>query len=301
MSAEAREAVWRSSTLAGAARFVLLAVADHHNAQKGYAWPSRQRLAEMVNCAPRSVPRALREAIDAGELEVIERPGHLSFYVIRLPGVTAATPVYDAAGELAAMTLELPLPLPGGDTSSPPVPTRGDETAPPGVTPRAEGGDTSCRTGDTSSPEPKNPQEPEESGGDTSPPVTPRHPSAELGHVDLAALAARLVRSRPDEIPAMIDGLGAYGPDRLAAGLTAMADRSAGRPLFTWPSELRTALVAELGPSSRPAGAGRPSPLAEPCPHCESRTGQLYDPATNTAGPCPVCRPTARRRLETVR
>lgn len=64
MSHEWRERVWDNDEVHGAARMVLLCIADHANAQ-GHAWPTRARIARRTGLDPKTVYVALL-ALEAG-------------------------------------------------------------------------------------------------------------------------------------------------------------------------------------------------------------------------------------------
>ena len=93
MSIEVMNAVWKHSKAEGRARLVLLAIADHQG-EIG-AWPSIERLAEMVNASPRSVQRDIQILQAMGELTVevqnapIRNQYKSNLYWVNLPGVTA--------------------------------------------------------------------------------------------------------------------------------------------------------------------------------------------------------------------
>lgn len=75
MSHAATSAVWARSQAKGAARLVLLAIADHHNANDGRCDPGVKRLAAFAAVDTRTVRRALVELVDLGELEVVAGAG----------------------------------------------------------------------------------------------------------------------------------------------------------------------------------------------------------------------------------
>lgn len=93
MSIEIMNAVWKHSKAEGRARLVLLAIADHQG-EIG-AWPSIDRLAEMVNASARSVQRDIQILQALGELTVeiqnapIRNQYKSNLYWVTLPGVTA--------------------------------------------------------------------------------------------------------------------------------------------------------------------------------------------------------------------
>lgn len=73
MSIEAYGRVWKYSRARGTARVVLLAIADHANAEGGNAYPSVRRIAEMANVCQRSVQNALASLRESGELVAVAR------------------------------------------------------------------------------------------------------------------------------------------------------------------------------------------------------------------------------------
>lgn len=93
MSIEIMNAVWKHSKAEGRARLVLLAIADHQG-EIG-AWPSLERLAEMVNASVRSVQRDIAILEAMGELRVERQNAPTStqyksnLYWVTVAGVTA--------------------------------------------------------------------------------------------------------------------------------------------------------------------------------------------------------------------
>ena len=69
MSIQANNMVWERSLARGRARLVLLAIADHADAD-GRAWPSFARLAERCRMHRSGVTRSVRHLIEIGELVV---------------------------------------------------------------------------------------------------------------------------------------------------------------------------------------------------------------------------------------
>lgn len=121
MSIEVMNSVWKYSKADGRARLVLLAIADHQG-ELG-AWPSLERLAEMVNASTRSVQRDIQILEALGELRVERQNAPTgnqyksNLYWVTLAGVTNAT-----------------------ENAS------GVTNAPSGVTNATLRGDSSCRT-----------------------------------------------------------------------------------------------------------------------------------------------------------
>jgi hypothetical protein len=70
MSVKAMSWVWEHSGATGAARLVLLALADHAGADGGDAFPSVARLAERTKLTERGVRKALRCLVDSAEIVV---------------------------------------------------------------------------------------------------------------------------------------------------------------------------------------------------------------------------------------
>jgi hypothetical protein len=133
MSAEEVRKVLDHSRARGAARMLLVVLAEHTNGRRGdgVAWPSIGRLAEETGLSRRSVFRALAELEALGEITVVVRGG----------------------GRRGSNRYRLTLPR--GDRTSP-----GDAVS-SGVTSRHLGGDTASPRGVTSwHPEPE--VEPEE-------------------------------------------------------------------------------------------------------------------------------------------
>ena len=71
MSIEIMSKVFSQSKAKGAARLVLLAIAEHCD-DNGVCWPSISRLARYCNVEPRSVQRSISQLIKLGELERLE-------------------------------------------------------------------------------------------------------------------------------------------------------------------------------------------------------------------------------------
>lgn len=73
MTVQDMATVFERSTSSGNTRLVLLAIANHHG-ERG-AWPSVDRLASEANVSRRTVQRAIAEAVEIGELEVLANEG----------------------------------------------------------------------------------------------------------------------------------------------------------------------------------------------------------------------------------
>lgn len=85
MSVHAVTAVWNHSQQTGSALLMLLAIADHANAD-GVCWPSIPRLAAMVRVSERQAKRLILQLQESGELEIESRRGrgHTNFYYVTL-------------------------------------------------------------------------------------------------------------------------------------------------------------------------------------------------------------------------
>lgn len=73
--------VWRYSSQSGTKLLAMLALADWTN-EEGYAYPSYERLAEKLRCSRRYAIEVCQELAEAGELEIVERPGHSNLFRI---------------------------------------------------------------------------------------------------------------------------------------------------------------------------------------------------------------------------
>lgn len=73
--------VWKYSSQSGTKLLAMLALADWTN-EDGYAFPSYERLADKLRCSKRNAIRVCQELAEAGELEIIERPGHSNLFRI---------------------------------------------------------------------------------------------------------------------------------------------------------------------------------------------------------------------------
>lgn len=75
MSVKAIGWVWDNSQSEGAARLVLLAIADCANASGGDAWPSVAELCRKTRLSERGVQKAIRKLTEVGELRVMRNTG----------------------------------------------------------------------------------------------------------------------------------------------------------------------------------------------------------------------------------
>ena len=86
MSVRIMSQVWDApSTLAGANRFVLMALADHAN-DEGVCWPGLTRIASKTALTERQVRYSLRQLEEMGYLITEPRTGQTSFYRIVIGG-----------------------------------------------------------------------------------------------------------------------------------------------------------------------------------------------------------------------
>ncbi|MBK8050069.1 MAG: helix-turn-helix domain-containing protein [Anaerolineales bacterium] len=74
MSNKVRCRVWENSNQCGAARLLLLALAEHAN-DDGVCWPSISRLAKYSNVSERQTQRILKKLVADGEVELTVRTG----------------------------------------------------------------------------------------------------------------------------------------------------------------------------------------------------------------------------------
>jgi len=79
MSIEALNWAWEQPVAKAANKLVLLALADHSNAD-GECWPSMKRIAERSDISPRHVSRAINELVDLGLVEKANRRRHSGQY-----------------------------------------------------------------------------------------------------------------------------------------------------------------------------------------------------------------------------
>lgn len=85
----------------GAARIVLLVIAEHANAATGECWPSEARIARRAGVHPATVRRCIRELETAGLVAVDRTPGKVNRYLMLVdpaPIATAVDPVHRARG-----------------------------------------------------------------------------------------------------------------------------------------------------------------------------------------------------------
>jgi DNA-binding transcriptional ArsR family regulator len=75
MSIEALNWAWEQPVAKAATKLVLLALADHSNAD-GECWPSMKRVAERSDISPRHVSRAVDELVELGLVEKANRRRH---------------------------------------------------------------------------------------------------------------------------------------------------------------------------------------------------------------------------------
>ncbi|MBW1597234.1 helix-turn-helix domain-containing protein [Streptomyces sp. JJ38] len=105
MSIDAREWVWRHSSSRGAARLVLLSIADRVADEQCIAWASLASLADRANASKSTVRDALDRLLGDGELEQLDDlVGPQRSTVYRLP--LAAKAVAQAAREQRSDELE---------------------------------------------------------------------------------------------------------------------------------------------------------------------------------------------------
>jgi len=72
MSAEAREWVWEHSSGRGAARLVMLSIADRVPDEQCIAWASLSSLAKRTRASVSTVGEAIGRLVAAGELEQLD-------------------------------------------------------------------------------------------------------------------------------------------------------------------------------------------------------------------------------------
>lgn len=72
------------------AKLVLLGIADKYNEDRGYAWPSVQRLADMADCTERTVNRKISLLADVGLIQILHNPPQTNRYY--LPTLTSCHP-----------------------------------------------------------------------------------------------------------------------------------------------------------------------------------------------------------------
>ena len=72
------------------AKLVLLGIADKYNEDRGYAWPSVERLAEMADCTERTVNRKIVMLAELGLVQILRNPPQTNRYF--LPTLTNCHP-----------------------------------------------------------------------------------------------------------------------------------------------------------------------------------------------------------------
>ena len=179
MSNAALNAVWSGSQSRGAARLVLLAMADEAN-DEGYLTAYRRsqaHLGQKANLPERTVRRAIADLVSTGEVEILA-PGsgrQQSDYLIRLPGLHAGPPTDRRGG--------------------PDLRPREDTTSGPGRTPRPDQGGRHVRTREDAMSSPSSPSTP-------YPPSTPspHTPQGSLLPVPAAATAVTYASARGHDL-----------------------------------------------------------------------------------------------------
>jgi len=74
MSIEAVTWAFRQKLDEPTAKLVLLGIDDKYNEDRGYAWPSMERLADMADCTQRTVSRKISMLEELGVIETIRHP-----------------------------------------------------------------------------------------------------------------------------------------------------------------------------------------------------------------------------------
>ena len=87
MSIEAVTWAFRQKLDDPTAKLVLLGIADKYNEDRGYAWPSMERLADMADCTERTVSRKISMLGELGVIETIRHPNQTNRYF--LPAMTS--------------------------------------------------------------------------------------------------------------------------------------------------------------------------------------------------------------------
>lgn len=90
MSIEAVTWAFRQRLDDPTAKLVLLGIADKYNEDRGYAWPSISRLAEMADCTERTVNRKIAYLTEIGLVQVLRNPPASNHYY--LPTLTNCHP-----------------------------------------------------------------------------------------------------------------------------------------------------------------------------------------------------------------
>ena len=86
----------------GAARAVLLVLAEHANAATGECWPSEARIARRAGVHPATVRRCMRTLEDDGLVVVQRSPGKVNRYLLLIdpaPIAKAVNPEHQARGQ----------------------------------------------------------------------------------------------------------------------------------------------------------------------------------------------------------
>lgn len=139
MSVESIALVLKHSRSKGAARLVMLAIANHDG--DGGAWPKMETIAGHANISERHAQRMIRDLVDLGELRVHENAGgthrtpeHMRTNLYEILVDPTPEPVDNPTEGVTTLS-----PLPGDDVVTPPVtPSSGGgvtPVSPPGVTP----------------------------------------------------------------------------------------------------------------------------------------------------------------------
>ena len=85
----------------GAARIVLLVIAEHANAATGECWPSEARIARRAGVHPATVRRSIHDLEAAGLIAVDRSPGKVNRYLLLVdpaPIASAVNPAHRARG-----------------------------------------------------------------------------------------------------------------------------------------------------------------------------------------------------------
>jgi DNA-binding transcriptional ArsR family regulator len=79
-----RDAPVAHPNLTTGARLLLIYLADHFNEDEGAAWPSHNRLANLLGCSKRSINNWLEELLEAGIIAKTRRSGTSTLYRFQL-------------------------------------------------------------------------------------------------------------------------------------------------------------------------------------------------------------------------
>ncbi len=139
MSIAVSKQVWERSRATGAARLVLLCLAEHAD-HRGVAWPSIRTIHRKTRVSERHVTRCLAWLVRAGEIEIIRRSGRHQGRVYRVLLVAEEddpSPTPDPeTGDPPAASPDLPSEkaTPGhqGEDKASPKPTEEPANKPPG-------------------------------------------------------------------------------------------------------------------------------------------------------------------------